>query len=104
MSGYAAKLSAGVLLALTVTAGPAIAIEKPDSGSVGSQPSAMYADPPNYTTYDPQEEISPPVEEDSDLDATSVVLGALGGVALGGAVMGLRSRRRGWRRVRELAR
>jgi hypothetical protein len=90
MSGYAAKLSAGVLLALTVTAGPAIAVELPDPPVV--RPSAVEQGPPNYPNYDPRYEVkvSPAVEQQkSGLDTNSAVLGALGGIALGGAALGI---------------
>jgi hypothetical protein len=98
MSGYAAKLSAGVLLALTVTAGPAIAAEMPpqDMGvapvATEPAPSMFQQGPPNYPSYDPQYEtkLFPPVERSkSGLDTTSVALGALGGIALGGAALGI---------------
>jgi hypothetical protein len=90
MSGYATKLSAGVLLALTVTAGPAIAIDLPDPNV--PTPAVSEPGPPNYPSYDPQYEakILPPVEQrKSGLDTTSIALGALGGIALGGAALGI---------------
>jgi hypothetical protein len=91
MSGYATKLSAGVLLALTVTAGPAIAIELPPGGPNVPTPTVFEQGPPNYPSYDPQIEakLFPPVERKSGLDTTSVALGALGGIALGGAALGI---------------
>ncbi len=90
MSGYAVKLSAGVLLALTVTAGPAAAIALPDPPVV--VPSMAEPGPPNYPNYDPQYEVkvSSPVEQrKSGIDTSSAVLGALGGIALGGAALGI---------------
>jgi hypothetical protein len=92
MSGYATKLSAGVLLALTVTAGPAIAIELPAGDPYVPTPAVAEPGPPNYPSYDPQDEakLLPPVEQrKSGLDTTSVALGALGGIALGGAALGI---------------
>jgi hypothetical protein len=94
MSGYAVKLSAGVLLALTVTAGPAAAIALPDPPVV--LPSMVEPGPPNYPSYDPEIEAKlfpPPAQQveqrKSGLDTTSVALGALGGIALGGAALGI---------------
>ncbi|HET6292837.1 MAG TPA: hypothetical protein VFG33_05670 [Kribbella sp.] len=90
MSGYATKLSAGVLLALTVTAGPAIAIDMPDPNV--PTPTMFEQGPPNYPSYDPEDEakLFPPVEQrKSGLDSPSVALGALGGIALGGAALGI---------------
>ncbi len=92
MSGYATKLSAGVLLALTVTAGPAIAIELPARDSYVPTQAVFEPGPPNYPSYDPQDEarLFPPVEQQkSGLNTTSVALGALGGIALGGAALGI---------------
>jgi hypothetical protein len=92
MSGYATKLSAGVLLALMVTAGPAIASELPATDANVPTPSVFEQGPPNYTSYDPQEEAKlfpPVVQRKSGLDTTSVALGALGGIALGGAALGI---------------
>jgi hypothetical protein len=99
MSGYVAKLSAGVLLAVMATAGPAMATEKTESSSVGTGWTVMDAGPPNYPNYDPQYEVTRPVEQWDGVDATSIALGALGGVALGGLALGLMSRRHGWRTV-----
>ena len=87
MSGYATKLGAGVLLALTVTAGPAIAME-PNVPT----PAVVEPGPPNYPSYDPEDEakLFPAVEQRKrGLDSTSVALGALGGIALGGAALGI---------------
>lgn len=92
MSGYATKFSAGALLALTVTAGPAIAIELPARDPNVPTPAAFEPGPPNYPSYDPQDEakLFPPVaQRKSGLDTTSVALGALGGIALGGAAFGI---------------
>ncbi|MEV5965036.1 hypothetical protein AB0L70_24930 [Kribbella sp. NPDC051952] len=99
MSGYATKLSAGVLLAMTVTAGPAIAAEMsaqdagvPPAAATEPAPSMFQQGPPNYPNYDPQYEakLFQPVEQPrSGLDTTSVALGALGGIALGGAALGV---------------
>jgi len=92
MSGYATKLSAGALLALTVTAGPAIATELQARAPSAPTPAVFEPGPPNYPSYDPQYEakLFPPVEQrKSGLDTTSVALGALGGIALGGAALGI---------------
>jgi len=99
MSGYTTKLSAGVLLALTVTAGPAIAVELPPrdvgvppTAATEPVPSVFEQGPPNYPSYDPALETKdfPRVEQrNGGLDATSVALGALGGIALGGAALGI---------------
>jgi len=92
MSGYATKLSAGVLLALTVTAGPAIATEVTAGAPNVLTPALSEPGPPNYPSYDPQDEakLFPAVEQrKSGLDTTSVALGALGGIALGGAALGI---------------
>lgn len=99
MSGYAMKLGAGLLLALTATAGPAIAIGVPaqDVGvpptiTTEPAPPAVEQGPPNYPNYDPQVEAKlypPPDQRKSGLDTTSVALGALGGIALGGAALGI---------------
>lgn len=92
MSRYATKLSAGVLLALTVAAGPAIAVELPPPAPYGPTPSVFEQGPPNYPGYDPQDEakLFPPVEQrKSGLETTSIALGALGGIALGGAALGI---------------
>jgi hypothetical protein len=76
-----------------VTAGPAIAIERPEPHSpaqIAPNPAASYEPgPPVYPNYDPQYQVSAPVEQGSGLDTTSVALGALGGIALGGAALGI---------------
>jgi hypothetical protein len=97
-----AASSAGVWLAFMVTAGPAIAVEKPESHGQSQNapnPAPSYEPgPPNYPNYDPQFEVSAPAEHKSGLDTTSVALGALGGIALGGAALGITlsvERRRG---------
>lgn len=68
----------------------------PDEGSgypgYGDQSSPMGSvtsqAPPNYTSYDPQYNVGP-VEQGDGLDVPSVALGALGGIALGGAGLGI---------------
>lgn len=80
---------AGILLALMATATPATGIVKPEpNGPAGTSTTMPNPGPPNYPQYDPQYEISP-VEQKSGLDTTSVALGALGGIALGGAGLGI---------------
>ena len=78
---------AAVLFALMATAGPAAAIEVPESGN--ATPSATEPGPPNYPSYDPQYEV-PPVTagQDTSLDASSAALGALAGIALAGVGFG----------------
>ncbi|MEU4295186.1 hypothetical protein AB0E63_43790 [Kribbella sp. NPDC026596] len=80
---------AGILLALMATAAPATASSMQDP-YVPPEPPATVPNPgpPTYPNYDPQYEVSP-VEQDSGLDTTSVALGALGGIALGGAGLGI---------------
>lgn len=80
---------AGILLALMAAAAPATASPNPEpNGPAGTSTTAPNLGPPNYPNYDPQYEVSP-VEQDSGLDTTSVALGALGGIALGGAGLGI---------------
>lgn len=79
---------AAVLFALMATTGPAAAIEAPEPSS-GSTSSVTEPGPPNYPKYDPQYEVRPVVAQDTGLDTTSVALGALGGIALGGAGLGI---------------
>jgi hypothetical protein len=91
--------SAGVWLAFMVTAGPANAIEKPEpNGPAETSATVPNPGPPNYPNYDPQYEVSAPVEQGSGLETTSIALGALGGIAFGGAALGITlavERRRG---------
>jgi hypothetical protein len=88
-----AASGAGLCLAAMVTAGPAIAIERPEThGPAQNAPSAASPyepGPPNYPSYDPRFEVSAPVKQKSGLDTKSVALGALGGIALGGAALGI---------------
>jgi hypothetical protein len=56
-----------------------------DQSSTGTVPNQG---PPNYPRYDPAYEVRP-VEQRNALDTTSVALGALGGIALGGAALGI---------------
>ena len=56
-----------------------------DQSSTGTVPNQG---PPNYPQYDPAYEVRR-VEQRSGLDTTSVALGALGGIALGGAALGI---------------
>ncbi|TCN31656.1 hypothetical protein EV644_12681 [Kribbella orskensis] len=75
-----------------MTAGPAIAIDLPARDPYVPTPAVFEPGPPNYPSYDPQDEakLFPPVEQrNSGLDTTSVALGALGGIALGGAALGI---------------
>jgi hypothetical protein len=80
---------AGILLALMATAAPATAssmrepYDPPETSATVPNPG-----PPNYPKYDPKSEVSP-VEQESGLDTTSVALGALGGIALAGAGLGI---------------
>jgi hypothetical protein len=97
-----AASGAGVCLAAVVTAGPAIAIEKPEPhGPAQNAPNAASPyepGPPNYPSYDPQYDVSAPVAQGTGLDTTSIALGALGGIAVGGAALGITlavERRRG---------
>ena len=81
---------AGILLALLATAAPAIASSMQEP-YVPPETSATVPNPgpPNYPDYAPQDPISPAAEPTSGLDTTSVALGALGGIALGGAGLGI---------------
>lgn len=80
---------AGILLALTATGAPATASQKPEpNGPAETSTTVPNPGPPNYPNYDPQYPVSP-VEQESGLDTTSVALGALGSIALGGAGLGI---------------
>ena len=111
--------SAGIWFAVMATAAPATALEPPEprseAGSVATMPTQG---PPNYPNYDPRYEVSPakqgngsvptmptqgppnypsydpryevkPVNQGNGLDTTSVALGALCGIALAGAGLGI---------------
>jgi LPXTG-motif cell wall-anchored protein len=105
MSALATKTTVRKALAtLTVclaggclTAGPATAVDVPfPVTSVYSVDAAANPGPPNYPEYDPRYEVpraAPVVEQDTGLEATSIALGALGGVALAGATVGVLRRR-----------
>ncbi|WP_405066682.1 hypothetical protein OG558_34115 [Kribbella sp. NBC_01510] len=87
---------AGILLALMATSAPATASQKPEpNGPAETSTTATSPGPPNYTNYDAQHHgnmtttVSPSAEHRSGLDTTSVALGALGGIALGGAGLGI---------------
>ncbi|MFD3400130.1 hypothetical protein ACFWUU_05635 [Kribbella sp. NPDC058693] len=80
---------AGIWLALAATAAPAIAVDQP-----APTPSATVSNPgpPNYPNYDPQYEVlraASVADHENGLDTTSVALGALGGIALAGAGLGI---------------
>ena len=80
-----ATSGAAVLFALTVSALPAAAGQAPEPGSSSS---VTLPGPPNYPEYNPQYEVPRFSAQDTGLDTTSVALGALGGIALGGAGLG----------------
>ncbi len=76
---------AAVLFALMATAGPAAALEAPEpgGGSTVTEPG-----PPNYPAYAPQYEVPQVAAQDTGVDTSSAVLGALAGIALAGAGLG----------------
>jgi hypothetical protein len=80
---------AGICLAVMATASPATANEMPEPGRAETSMTVPESGPPNYPTYDPQYEVSPAAEHKSGLDTTSIALGALGGIAFGGAGLGI---------------
>jgi hypothetical protein len=79
---------AAVLLALMATTGPAAAVEPPEPGGTSGS-SATLPGPPNYPEYDPRYELAPVAKQDTGIDTSSAALGALGGIALGGAGLGI---------------
>jgi len=79
---------AAVLFAVMASAGPAAALETLEpSGGISS--SVTEPGPPNYPTYDPRYEVPPVVAQDTGIDVSSAALGALAGIALGGAGLGV---------------
>ena len=59
----------------------------PGYGDESSSRTAPDQRPPNYPAYD--QDLIRPVEQRNGLDTTSVALGAVGGMALGGAALGI---------------
>ncbi len=80
----------GACLALLSVAAPASASVKPHDPSVhaSTAPAPGYDQPYNYPKYDPRYEVQP-IEQSDGLDAASVALGALGGIAFAGAGLGI---------------
>jgi hypothetical protein len=79
---------AGIWLALMMTAAPVTAVGQSEPAPAGTSATAPNPGPPNYPNYDPRYEVNP-VERSDGLDTTSVALGALGGIALSGAGIGI---------------
>jgi hypothetical protein len=77
---------AAVLFAFMAIAGPAAALEAPEPGG---GPTTTEPGPPNYPTYAPQYEVPQVAAQDTGIDASSAALGALAGIALGGAGLGV---------------
>ena len=80
---------AGIWLALAATAAPATAVDQPAPTPAATMPNPG---PPNYPNYDPQYEVprvASVADHENGLDTTSVALGALGGIALAGAGLGI---------------
>ena len=82
---------AGIWLAAMATAAPATATEPPAphsaAGSVATMPTQG---PPNYPTYDPRNQVTvKPVKQGNGQATNSATLTALGGLALGGAGLGI---------------
>lgn len=75
------------LLSLTL---PASANVKPHDPLITSGAAAClgYSRPYNYPNYDPFYEVQP-LEREEGVDTTSVAFGALGGIALAGATLGI---------------
>jgi hypothetical protein len=80
----------GVCLALVSAPVPASAVIKPPDPQPtvrsGSVPGDDHTYP--YSEYDPRSNV-PPSLQSSTIDPTSVTLGALGGIALGGVGLGI---------------
>jgi hypothetical protein len=83
--------AAGLWLALVAT--PAAADDLPEPTTRPETTTTVpFPGPPSYPNYDPRYEVAPrewAVEQGSGLEATSVALGALGGIALAGAGLGI---------------
>jgi hypothetical protein len=81
---------ASVCLSLAAAAGPAAAIQLPDPvPRLVTATAVPNQGPPDYPAYAPQYEIPRAAEHDVDLGASSIALGALGGVVIAGVGLGI---------------
>ena len=80
----------GVCLAVVSVTIPAGASVMPDDPPVAAStvPAPGYDHTYNYPNYDPRYDVQP-VEHSDSIHTTSVALGALGGIALAGAGLGI---------------
>jgi hypothetical protein len=83
--------AAGLWLAIAAT--PAAAVDQPEPTTRPETTATVpNSGPPNYPNYDPRYEVprgGPVVQQGGGLEPTSVALGALGGIALAGAGLGI---------------
>jgi hypothetical protein len=79
--------AAAVWLALAAT--PAAADQPEPTTRPETTATMPTQGPPNYPNYDPRYEVPRVVHQGGGLEATSVALGALGGIALAGAGLGI---------------